>query len=191
MGHQKLSEPEISRILFFRLRPSLSDHLHPGVKKPHEEYHKHHIDHMRMKISQHKRIARKFMNGLVTFIYRIISNITGSIREPVAFCFLHTFQFLNHWNHTAIYNIMHISGNGNCNSGCHACHRRKIFFSALHTSVQPVLHHLPYNRKWKYKSKCSYKSTHQIIGNFHSAAREFRKEYCKILSAIVIIDRTF
>ena len=38
---------------------------------------------MCMEISQYKGIARKFMDGLIRYI-RIESDITGSIRKPVA-----------------------------------------------------------------------------------------------------------
>ena len=131
------------------------------------------------------------MDRLITVIYRVVSNITGSIRKPVAFCLFCSFQFLNQRNHAAIYDIMHISCNRNCSTCCYTCHRRKTFFSSFHMSVQSVLHHLTNQRKRKHKGKCCHKSTHQIIGNFHSAACKFCKKYCKILSAVIIVDRSF
>ena len=54
MRHQKLSEPEISQVLFFRFRSSATNFFKPRIKKPHQKCHKHHIHHMSVKISQNK-----------------------------------------------------------------------------------------------------------------------------------------
>ena len=63
--------------------------------------------------------------------------------------------------------------------------------SAIHSLyfliVKSVPQHLPYQRKRKYKSKCRYHCTHQIIGNFYACPCQFCKEYSKVLTTIVII----
>lgn len=75
---------------------------------------------MSVKIPQYKGITWKFMNGLVTFIHRIITDISSCIREPVAGSFCHSLNFMDQRQHAAIYNVMHISCNGNRNSTCHS-----------------------------------------------------------------------
>ena len=64
---------------------------------------------MGMEISQHKGITWKFMDCLVRHI-RIVSNITGRIREPVAVRFF-SLQLLEPWNDLTVNHIMHISRN--------------------------------------------------------------------------------
>lgn len=109
MRNQQLFFPEL-----FPAR--LHDHCfshphtsHPRIKKSHQKQHKHYIYHMGMEISQHKGITWKFMDRLVRHI-RIVSNITGRIREPVAVRFF-SLQLLEPWNDLTVNHIMHISRN--------------------------------------------------------------------------------
>ena len=119
--HQKLSQPENTAFLFFRLRPSFSDHFHPCIEHSHQKCHKHHIYHMGMKISQNKGIAWEFMYGLITVIHRIIPYVTSCIREPVAGCFCHSLYLPDQRQYTTVDDIMYISRDRYCNTCSNSC----------------------------------------------------------------------
>ena len=140
LWHQKLPAPE-----FFSFRILQRDFcrpyfFHPGIKQCKDQKDKHDIHNMRMQISKYEGITRKFMNRFIIHI-RVESDISGRIREPVAAGFL-AFQFLDPWNHACINNIVHISGNRNCNSGKESGYRRQLFLPSADVSAQSVSHHL-------------------------------------------------
>ena len=87
MRHQKLLHPEFLCSQFLHRRSRIPYFLHPRVQKSQKKQDKHDIYHMCMKITQHKGVAREFMNGLIRYI-RVESDITGCIREPVTVYFL-------------------------------------------------------------------------------------------------------
>ena len=76
---------------------------------------------MGMKIPQDKRIAWKFMYGLITVIHRIIPYVTSCIREPVAGCFCHSLYLPDQRQYTPVDDIMYVSRNRYRNAGGDAC----------------------------------------------------------------------
>ena len=209
MRHQKLLFPEFLPSRSSNHRLTHTHITHPRIKQSHQKQHKHHIHHMRMQIPENKRITRKLMNRLIRHI-RIISNVTRCIREPVAVHFL-SLKLLNPRNNLTVDHIMHISRNRNRKSRCQSrCHRHKtppsshflhLIYSRLSKSPlcqpffpavsQPVHRHLIDQRKRKTKRKRRHKRTHQIISQLHLTSGQFRQKHRKILTTIIIIDRTF
>ena len=123
MGHKEHLCPEFPAAVLLQGKILAVYRTDPGIEYSQKEQHKHYIDHMCVKISQHKRIAGKFMDSFVVHV-RIVSDISGGIREPVS-CSLLTGEFLYQRQNLSVYHIMHISGNGYRNTRYSAGHSRQ------------------------------------------------------------------
>ena len=134
MWYQQLSLPELlsSRSLDHSLSHTYT--THPCIQKSNQKKHKHYIYHMRMKITQNKGIAWKFMDCLILQHIRIISDIAGCIREPVTVHFF-SLKLLDPWNNLTINNIMHISRNRYGKTGSDSRQRRHISFLSCQISL--------------------------------------------------------
>ena len=63
---------------------------------------------MRVQVAQHRRIRRKFVDRLIICI-RVITDIAGRFREPVAVNFRAPFYFLNERDDDSEHDIMKIA----------------------------------------------------------------------------------
>ena len=190
MRHKKLFFPE--RFLFYISIPVpvFSVSAKPGIQNSQDQKDKHDIYHMGMKISQNKRITWKFVNGFIRHI-RIMANIPGRVRKPVAVHIFSPGKLLDPRNDLTVHNIVHISGYRYAKPCCHSCCCRNIFFLPGKIFLQPVHTHLIDNRKRQNKRKSSHKGTHQIISKLHLTSCQLCEKHGKILSAVIIINMPF
>ena len=83
---------------------------------------------------------------------------------------------------------MHIAGYGNRDSRQDSGYGWQCLFPSASGLSETVSHHLMYQRKRHRESKSRHKRPHKIVSEFYFCPGQFRQKYCKILSAIIVID---